>query len=385
MSNIQDYKKKEVELLKELVKKYRVFGIADLTGMPSAPLQRMRKQLNGVLIRITKKRLLKIALEQAEDEKLRGLKDNLEGIMPCLIFTNDGSFKLAKLLRQGKINAAAKAGQVAPRDLTVEKGTTSFTPGPIIGELGALGIKAGVEGGKVVVKEDSILVSKGQVISAKAADLLSKLGVEPMEIGLSLVATYENGMIYNKEVLDVDEKVYIDEISRIAKEAFLLTIGIGYVVKENISILLNKAYREASILMEKGDLLTLEKIGRNLTEFEGEAESLRKKMVVEIIDEEKPLEVDRHVEEKRRREERLRQLQEEGEKERKRKKVSAEELLKEVEEDDRELVKVEPKKDMRVPSAYELAERKKKEKRVERVPSAHELAERKKQNDKKSK
>jgi large subunit ribosomal protein L10 len=276
MSKVQEYKKKEVELLKELAKKYRVVGIADLTGMPSAPLQRMRKQLKGVVIRITKKRLLKIALEQLEDEKLKGIKDSLEGIMPCLIFTNDGSFKLAKLLRQGKINAAAKAGQVAPKDLTVEKGPTSFTPGPIIGELGALGLKAGVEAGKVVVKEDSILVKKGQVISAKAADLLSKLGVEPMEIGLSLVATYENGIIYNKEVLDVDEKVYIDEISRIAKEAFLLTIGIGYVVKENISTLLSKAYREASILMEKSDMLTPEKMGMKLVQAEKEAETLNK-------------------------------------------------------------------------------------------------------------
>ncbi|MBI2112759.1 50S ribosomal protein L10, partial [Candidatus Woesearchaeota archaeon] len=37
------------------------------------------------------------------------------------------------MLEKNKSNAPAKPGQVAPKDITVKAGATSFAPGPIIG------------------------------------------------------------------------------------------------------------------------------------------------------------------------------------------------------------------------------------------------------------
>ena len=42
--HVSNKKKEEVNQLKELMKKYKVVGIIDLTGMPSPQLQRMRKK-----------------------------------------------------------------------------------------------------------------------------------------------------------------------------------------------------------------------------------------------------------------------------------------------------------------------------------------------------
>ena len=44
-------------------------------------------------------------------------------------------------LEKSKSNAPAKPGQTAPSDLVLPAGETPFTPGPMIGELGQLGIK----------------------------------------------------------------------------------------------------------------------------------------------------------------------------------------------------------------------------------------------------
>ena len=87
----------------------------------------------------------------------------------------------------------------------------NFSPGriptSIIGELGAIGIKAGIEGGKVAIKEDAVVVKDGEVINANVAAILTRLGIEPMEIGLDLVAAYEKGSIFDKKILGVDEQV----------------------------------------------------------------------------------------------------------------------------------------------------------------------------------
>ena len=184
-SKINETKKKEVELIKELIGRYKTIGILDLMNLPSPQLQDTRKKLD-VNIRVTKKRLLRIALNDV-DKGVEKLCENLDNVIPALILTNYTSFKLAKDLRKGRSLVAAKAGQIAPNDLVVKAGPTSLPPGPIIGELGSAGIKASVEQGKVTVREDSVVVKSGNVISGKVADVLVKLGIKPMELGLNLV------------------------------------------------------------------------------------------------------------------------------------------------------------------------------------------------------
>ena len=67
---VQQWKKQEVETLKKLILEYPVMGVVDSTNLPSMQLQKMRFKLKpDVLIRMTKSRLLKLALEQIKDKK----------------------------------------------------------------------------------------------------------------------------------------------------------------------------------------------------------------------------------------------------------------------------------------------------------------------------
>lgn len=250
IAKVSEEKRREVKKLRDLINKYRVVGIVDLTNMPSAQLQKMRKILKGVLIRVSKKRLLKIVFEDLKDSK-RGigeLNKEMSDVMPCLILSNDSCFRLARLLRKNKSRVVAKAGQVAPNDIIVKAGVTPFTPGPIIGELGSLGIKAGVESGKIVIKEDCVLVKEGSVINSKKANVLAKLGIEPMEIGLKLVAAYENESVFRRDVLDIDDKWYLDKIKEIARDGFKLAISVGYICRESVEFLIKKVENEAKVL-----------------------------------------------------------------------------------------------------------------------------------------
>ncbi len=270
-SKVSETKKKEVELLKSLIGKYSTVGILDLTNLPSPQLQDARKKLD-VNIRVTKKRLLKIAFNDI-DKGVEKLGEILEDVTPALILTNNSSFKLAKDLRRGRSFVVAKTGQIAPADLIVKAGPTSLPPGPIIGELGSAGIKASIEQGKVTIKEDSVVVKAGNVISGKTADVLSKLGIKPIELGLNLVATYENGQVFKKEVLDVDEKYYLGVLRLAASEAMNLSVNAGYVTEENIELFLRKAESEARVI-EKIAYAERDKIIKAISSVEKEAEKI---------------------------------------------------------------------------------------------------------------
>ncbi|MFT4304670.1 MAG: 50S ribosomal protein L10 [Candidatus Woesearchaeota archaeon] len=257
MKSVPEAKKELIKELVSLMDKYTIVGVVDMENMPTPQLQKMREQLRDkVVIKMSKKRLMKIALDEAKkkNKDIDALNNHMKG-MPALLFTNDNPFKLFKTLQKNKSTTAAKPGQIAPKDILVKEGPTPFAPGPIIGELGALGIKAGIDGGKVAIKADKVVVKEGEVIDQKTASILSRLKIEPMEIGLDLVATYEDGTIFTKDILSVDEKEFIDKISQGAKWAFNLAIEIAHPSKETIEFMITKVYRESETLSVEQNIL----------------------------------------------------------------------------------------------------------------------------------
>jgi large subunit ribosomal protein L10 len=246
MAHVAKYKKEKVEELAKLFEQYPAIGLINMEHLPASQLQKMRSQLReDLLIVMSKKNLMKLAMEKSKKKGLAELDKYLEG-MPCLIFTKNSPFRIALKLKRSKTMAAAKPGQTAPRDLTILAGPTPFSPGPVLGELGQMGIKAGVDKGKIVVKEDKLVAKKGEKITQKTAAILQKFGIEPMEIGLNLVAFYEDGIVYNTEVLDIDDKKTKEQLARAASWAVNLAMEASYPTKETISMLVGKAYRQAS-------------------------------------------------------------------------------------------------------------------------------------------
>jgi large subunit ribosomal protein L10 len=155
MAHVSEQKKQTVAEFTELIDKYDIVGAVNMENLPAKTLHTMREKLRDtVLIKMTKSRLLKVALEQSKKEGATKLVEHMKG-MPALLFTNSSPFTLYKTLKKNKSKTGIKGGQTAPNDIVVPAGPTSFAPGPVIGELGAVGIKAGIDGGKVAIKADS--------------------------------------------------------------------------------------------------------------------------------------------------------------------------------------------------------------------------------------
>jgi large subunit ribosomal protein L10 len=276
-SNAAPEKKEVIKKIQDLAKKFPILGIINMHSLPAAQLARMKSQLRqNMEMLMTKRSLILLALE-----KLKATKQGIEKLeeilpaMPALIFTKDNPFALYKTIKKNKSKAPAKAGQLAPFDLIVPAGPTPFMPGPILSELSMLGIKAGVEGGKVAVKADCTVCKEGQPIKTALASMLTRLGIEPMEIGLDLVAVYEGGMIYKKSVLDIDETKFMNDLTTAAGWAFNLAMEACYLSKDTAEPLLQKAFREAKAVALEGGVMEPELMGELLAKAEREAMSLQ--------------------------------------------------------------------------------------------------------------
>lgn len=271
------WKKDEVKELEKVIQKYKIIGIADMTGMPSPQLQKMRSILKGsVEIRMSKAGLITRALTNVKD-KINGIEQLIPYVkgMPCLILTNNNPFALAKTLKKSKSKAPAKPGQTAPNDIVIPAGPTPFAPGPVIGELGQLGIKATIAEGKVTIKEDAHVIKEGQVLSAPLAAMLTRLNIMPMEIGINLLAVLENGAILTKEILFVDETKYLSDLKQAASWAFNLAFNSTYACKNTIKLLLQKAFRDSEALADSSNIMTKGNAGKILAKAESHAASVK--------------------------------------------------------------------------------------------------------------
>ncbi len=247
---VPDWKKEKVDELADLIKEYSVVGVVNMKNFPSKQLVKVKKGLKDTAkIKMSKKSLIKRAFEKAE---VKELTEKLEG-QPALIFTKENPFKLSKFIIKNKTNAPAKPGAEMPKDIVVNAGETDFMPGPIVGELQKMGVKAAIEGGKVVIKEDSVVAEKGEEITKEQADLMKKLKIEPMEISLDLLAAYENGVVFGADVLRIDTEQTLADIKSSYQKAFNLAFNIEYPTEQNIELFVQKAFREAKALAVEAD------------------------------------------------------------------------------------------------------------------------------------
>jgi len=246
---VPEQKKKTVQEFADLMDKYPVVGVINMRNLPTKQLQSMRAKLrdSDTIIKMTKKRLLKLSFEKTNKKDLGEIQDHFKGL-PALIFTNDNPFGLYSDLQKTKSSAPAKPGQEAPKDVVIPAGPTGFSPGPVIGQLGKYGIKTGVEAGKIVIQDDAVVAKKGDIIDVELAGILSRMGIEPMEIGLDLVAVYENGTIFTSDQLHIDIDDYVLKFATSYSDSLNLAVYVGYANEETINILLGKAFNDAKAL-----------------------------------------------------------------------------------------------------------------------------------------
>jgi len=251
------WKKEAITQLEVLLEKYPVIAAADLTKVRSSQIHELRKRLRDrVAMVVTKNNLLRKSVELSESSNGRVGKfvKDLQG-SNILLFTDVNPYSLIILLEKSKVRVPAKAGDIATGEIMVPAGNTGLPPGPVISEFGEIKVQTRIEGGSIWVARDSVVARRGDLITPKMASVLSKLGLKPMEAGLTLSTAYDNGTILRSEDLVLDIATYRKDVFQAVNNAFSLSIDAGYVTPENAPRILGKGMREAlAIAVEAGFL-----------------------------------------------------------------------------------------------------------------------------------
>lgn len=286
MAHVAGWKKDAVTDLTKRITKSKVIGIIDVHGVPAPAFQTMRTNLRGKAeITMLKNTLLKIALQQAAKDKkgLDKLASSVDG--QCAIVTSDlNPFRLFRQLDATKTKMPAKGGEVAPDDIEIKAGETPFKPGPVVGELQKAGLPAAIEQGKVVIKKDKLLVKKGDRIPREVALVLSKLEIYPLTVGLDLNAAYEDGMVYKKDVLAVDDTMIMNQVKAAAAGAMNLAVFISYPTKQSIRPMLANAHYKALNLAVNAEIANKETIKLMLAKANAQMLSLASKVPAALDD-----------------------------------------------------------------------------------------------------
>jgi large subunit ribosomal protein L10 len=271
---VLEEKSGEVEAIKDILKEYKSIGIASLKKVRASQLQELKKSMAGkVYLRVLKNTLMKLALEEMGKEELKKLEDYLDG-SNVYLFTDLNPFKLALLLERGKVRTTGKAGDIAANDVVVPAGNTGQPPGPFISQLNGVGLPTRIESGSVWVSKDTLVVRKGEVINEKVAGVLSKLGIKSVELGLSMRAVLDDGLMILGDQLIIDVDATRKSIEQSNSEAFALALGIAYPAKETIAMLLQTAHQKAVALAVGAAIPTKETIGDLIRKANAEMSSL---------------------------------------------------------------------------------------------------------------
>ncbi len=125
---IAPWKKDRVQELTDVLNSDGVVGIVDVGGVPAGNMLDMRSNLrDSMKITMAKKTLIRLAWKNSGRD-VEELESLLEGaVQPCIVQTEKlNPFELFLELEKTRQGRAAKEGELAPSDIVVEKGPTSF-------------------------------------------------------------------------------------------------------------------------------------------------------------------------------------------------------------------------------------------------------------------
>ncbi len=239
-------KAKEVEETKSLIQQYRAIGIASLQKVRAPQLQELRRKLrDNAHLSVVKNTIMKRAIAECKEKpELEKIEKDLSG-SSIFLFTNLNPFNLSILLKKSRVKTTARAGDIAAHDVIVPAGNTGLPPGPIISQLGSVGLPTRIEAGSVWVSRDTLVAKEGEPISARLATVLSKLGIKSVEAGLTLKMMYDDGLIITEEQLQLDLEGVQRSIEEAHAYAFNLSLNAAYPLPQNITLLVQKARHEA--------------------------------------------------------------------------------------------------------------------------------------------
>ena len=160
-------------------------------------------------------------------------KPELEKLLPVIkknvgfILTNGDLKEIRDLVITFTVPANARAGAIAPVEVTVPAQNTGIGPEKT-SFFQALSIPTKISRGAIEITAPVQLLSIGDKVSESAAMLLNMLKISPFSYGLDILTIYDSGAVFDPSILDItEEDIRARFMSGIANIA-AVSLAIGY-------------------------------------------------------------------------------------------------------------------------------------------------------------
>merc|ERR1711983_479892 len=197
-----DYFLKLVQLFDEYPKCFMVN--ADNVG--SKQMQQIRMSLRGnAVVLMGKNTMMRKAIRGhlSQNPKLEQLLPHIVGNVG-FVFTKEELVDVRDLLLANKVKAPARAGAIAPLDVTVPAQNTGLGPEKT-SFFQALNIPTKITKGTIEIVADVKLIKEGDKVGMSDSTLLNMLGISPFTYGLVIQKVYDSGTVFDPAILDITD------------------------------------------------------------------------------------------------------------------------------------------------------------------------------------
>jgi large subunit ribosomal protein L10 len=250
-SHNRKWKEAKKDEIVSLAKDYPFIAVATLKELPANILSVLRKRLSDdAIIIVSKTRVVKKALADSgiDTSKI----DSIVSESIAVIFSKKNPFELFSFIKKNKGEAPARAGDIAPQDIIVQAGDTGLPPGPALTTLKGAGLKVTVQGPTISIAADKVVTKKGEEITSPVADVLGKLNIKPMKVGMKILGVLDKAenQFYSAEALDVDEEELFNKFVLAYQNAINLSVNAEIYNDVSMELIVVKAQREAKAISD---------------------------------------------------------------------------------------------------------------------------------------
>merc|ERR1719150_1840699 len=139
----------------------------------------------------------------SQNPKLEQLLPHIVGNVG-FVFTKEELVDVRDLLLNNKVKAPARAGAIAPLDVTVPAQNTGFGPEKT-SFFQALNIPTKITKGTIEIVADVKLIKEGDKVGMSDSTLLNMLGISPFTYGLVIQKVYDSGTVFDPAILDITD------------------------------------------------------------------------------------------------------------------------------------------------------------------------------------
>jgi large subunit ribosomal protein LP0 len=159
-----------------------------------------------------------------------------------LIFSNGDLADIKKILDDMSREAPAKVGAVAPDDVWIRAGSTGLDPKQT-SFFQQLNISTKIVKTQIDIVADKKIITAGQKIEATHAALLDKLKIRPFSYKMHVKKVYEDGSIFNPDVLDITTEDILSRFKSTIGNLASISLASGFVTKPAVPHLLANAFK----------------------------------------------------------------------------------------------------------------------------------------------